>query len=280
MRGKDAAGIVKGIGTNVSVAITLRQPLDPRALRVYLSAVEGRWSGSDAARELFGPRAQSHGPRPDIPEDADGVARLAELEAAQGAGSASPVSDRVEIADESATPPSPVVDPGAAASAKEGWSRSLWRRATATRLRRVAWGVGSLVGVGAVVATVVLLSVPRPDATLPRTAAEADDQVLRLVRDELSLLEIDGSTLRAYESYLGLELWSGENAFDSPCLMAVERSKDAVSEATCAPPEADLFIDVSSSGDSFDGHPGDGIVRFILRGDRVDAYIYSLPEDD
>ena len=164
---------------------------------------------------------------------------------------------------------------------KDGWFRSLWRRATATRSRRIAWAAGALVGVGAVVTTVVLLSVPpRPDATLQRTAAEADDQVLTLVRQEVPWMKIDGSTLRAYESYLGLELWSAENAFGSPCLIAVERSKNLFSEVGCAPSPAALFIDVSSWDDDFDGHPGDGIIRFFLRGDTVDVYIYFGPEAD
>ncbi|MGC5225329.1 hypothetical protein ACPW96_22425 [Micromonospora sp. DT81.3] len=127
---------------------------------------------------------------------------------------------------------------------------------------------------------VLVSAPPHPDATLQRTAAQADERVLRLVREERPHFEIDGSTLRAYGSYLGLELWSAENAFGSQCLMAVERSKNLFSEAGCAPPPADLFIDVSSWGDAFDGHPGEGIIRFFLRGATVDAYIYFLPGAD
>ena len=160
---------------------------------------------------------------------------------------------------------------------------TFWRRASATRSRRVAWAVVGSVLVGAVLGTVALVSVvstPRPDATLRRTAAEPDDQVVRLAREEVPQLRIDGSTLRAYGSYLGLELWAGENAFGSRCLMAVERSKDLFSEVGCVPRPADLFIDVSSWGDEFDGHPGDGIIRFFLRGDVVDAYVFFLPESE
>ena len=127
-------------------------------------------------------------------------------------------------------------------------------------------------------ATVVLVFGPRPDASLHRTTAEADAEVIRLARDEASWLEIDGSTLRAYGSYLGLELWSAQNAFGSTCLLAVQPSIGVLSEADCAPPPADVFIDVSSSGDEFDGFPGEGIIRFWLRGDTVDAYLYYLPQ--
>ena len=70
------------------------------------------------------------------------------------------------------------------------------------------------------------------------------------------------------------------NAFGSPCLVAVNRAGDYLSQVRCAPFPADLIMDVSFSGDGFDGvdvHAGDGIIRFILRGDTVDAYIFLLP---
>ena len=91
---------------------------------------------------------------------------------------------------------------------------------------------------------------------------------------------MDASTLRAYGSYLGLDIWSGTNAYDSPCLVAVHRANDVLSEGRCAPSPAELIMDVSSSGDEFegfDGVAGDGIVRFILRGDAVDAYVHIMP---
>jgi hypothetical protein len=154
--------------------------------------------------------------------------------------------------------------------------RSLWRRTTATRSRRVA--VGAIVAT--VVATIVLTSGPRPDATLHRTTAEADPGVQQLVRNEAPWLEIDGSTLRSYGSYLGLELWSAQNAFGSPCLLAMQRSTRNLNEVDCAPPPAELFIDVSSWGDEFDRFPGVGIIRFHLRGDRVEAHLHHLRRTD
>jgi hypothetical protein len=169
--------------------------------------------------------------------------------------------------------------PGPPASVIESRLRSLWRRGTSTRLRRVAVAAGGLVSVGAIVATVVLMFWPRPDATLHRTTAEADARVVRLATDD-GWREIDGSTLRSYGSYLGLELWSAQNAFGSTCLLAMQPSIGILSEADCAPPPADLFIDVSSSGDEFDGFPGEGIIRFWLRGETVDAYLYYLPPAD
>lgn len=37
-------------------------------------------------------------------------------------------------------------------------------------------------------------------------------------------------------------------------------------------------MDVSSIGDDFEGLPGQGIARFIHRGDSIDAYLYLLSE--
>ncbi len=166
---------------------------------------------------------------------------------------------------------------------REGSSRSLWRRATATWWSRLAWVVGALVVAVGIVAMVLLVSAPRPDATLHATAAEADNRVRELVVEEVPWLEIDTSTLRAFGSYFGLEIWSGVNAFDSPCLVAVHRANDVLSEGRCAPSAADLIMDVSSSGDGFegfDGVAGDGIIRFMLRGDTVDAYVHLMTEAD
>lgn len=157
------------------------------------------------------------------------------------------------------------------------------QRATATWWRRLAWAVGALTVVGGIVAAVlILVSAPRPDDTLHPTGAEADNRVRELV-DQGPSPEVDTSTLRAYGSYHGLEIWSGVNAVGSPCLVAVHRGNDVLSEWRCAPYPADLIMDVSSTGDEFegfDGLAGDGIIRFMLRGDSVEAYVYLMPESD
>ncbi|WP_104162507.1 hypothetical protein [Cryobacterium sp. N22] len=238
--------------------------------------MEGFTHPSGADRELDELRARAYGPDPDIGGDPAALARLRELEAAHLADVESR-ADAPTISSAAGTDvaPSPPV--------KTGSWRSLIQRATATRWSRVAWSVGALVVAGWIVATVLIVSAPRPDATLHPTAAEADDQVRRLVVEEAPWHEIDASTLIAYGSFLGLEIWSGVNAFDSPCLVAVHRANDNLSESSCAPPAADLIMDVSSTGDGFegfDGVAGDGIIRFMLHGDTVDAYVYLLPEAD
>lgn len=266
------------------------------------SAVEGITHSSDADRELAELRARAYGPDPDIGADPKALARLREFEAAHRAdvdrrvdaaisesaariGVASTAAPAHAASTEDQVAPEPTGSAVAAPSppVREGSSRSLWRRATATRGSRVAWVVGALVVAVGIVAMVVVVSARRPDATLRATAAEADNRVRELMAEEAPWLEIDSSSLRAFGSYVGLEIWSGLNAFDSPCLVAMHRANDVLSEWRCAPPPADLIMDVSSSGDGFegfDGVAGDGIVRFMLHGDTVDAYVHLMTEAD
>lgn len=249
---------------------------------MYVPDVEGFRHSSDVDRGLAELRARAYGPNPDVGVDRAALTRLRELEAVHRADverrAASPTSQSA-----AATNVEPAaVEPAAASTpaVKKGSSRSLRQRATATWWSRLAWAFGALVVTGAIVALVFAVAASRPDATLHPTAVEAGDQVRGLVEEE-NWLEINSSTLRDYGSYLGLEIWSAENAFDSPCLVAVHRASENLSESRCAPPAAELFVDVSSSGDGFEGFEGlagDGIIRFVLRDDTVDAYVYLMPE--
>lgn len=110
------------------------------------------------------------------------------------------------------------------------------------------------------------------------TTAEPDDLVRHLVAGEAGWVRIESSTLRAYGSFLGLEIWSGTDAFGSPCLLSVNRANDTLSDLRCAPRPAELFLDISSIGDDYDGLPREGIIRFVHRGDTVDAYVHLMTE--
>lgn len=113
-----------------------------------------------------------------------------------------------------------------------------------------------------------------------QTAAEPDDLVRALVADEAAWVEIDASTLRGYGSFLGLEIWSGTDAFGSSCLISVNRANDTLSDLRCAPAPAELIMDISSSGDEYDGLTGVGLIRFVHRGDTVEAYVHVMPGTD
>lgn len=279
-------------------------PMDLPGRRLYFAAMEGFTRPSEDDRELDELRRRAYGRNPDIGVDPLALARLRELEAAHrgdvlrrvnvsttldAAGAnvaprpapASPASAEDQVAAEPSGSAS--FEPPPVKEASSWWSsgsRLFWRRATATRRSRIAWSVGGLVMAVGIASTVLLVST-RPDATLHLTGADADRQVRRLVIGEAPGFGIDASTLRAYGSYLGLEIWSAVNAFDSPCLVAVLPESNNVSELRCAPAAADLIMDVSSSGDGFEGfegRPGEGLVRFMFRGDRVDAYVHLMPE--
>lgn len=239
---------------------------------------------SEVDRELAELRARAYGPDTDIGVDPPALAKLRELEAAHRPDvtgrTDAPNGPSTQGEDQAApqrTNPATVELPELA---REG-SRSLSQRAKAAWRSRLVWTVVALAMTGGIVVTILLVSVPRPAVTLHPTLAQADRQVQRLVLEEASWYQIDVSNLRAYGTYLGLEIWSGLNAFGSPCLVAVHRSSGSLSESRCAPPPADLIMDVSSSGDGFegfDGIVGEGIIRFTFRGDTVDADVYLMPQ--
>ena len=156
-------------------------------------------------------------------------------------------------------------------------SRSLRQRMIRARSSRLAWAAGAVAVVGGAIAlTAVFVTAARPDAVLQSTAAEPDDLVRELL-SEASQFPIEVSTLRGYGAYLGLEIWSGTDAFGSPCLLSVNRENDTLSDVRCAPAPAELFMDIASMGDDYDGLPGDGLIRFIYRGDTVDAHVHLMP---
>lgn len=273
--------------------------MDSHLAAGVLSAVEGFTHPSDAGRELDELRVRAYGPDHDIDGDPRALARLRELEAAHladverradaaasessaGTETGKVAVPAVALAEAQGSPePGRVIAP-LSQPVKDSSLGSLLRRAMRTWWGRLVWVAGMLVVAAAIVVAALLIFTPRPDVTLRLTAVEADDQVRTLVSsaERAGGYEIDPSTLRAFGSYHGFNIWFGVNAFGSPCLAAVHRAFDYLSRARCAPFPADLIVDVSSSGEGLDIPTGDGIIRFIRRGDTVDAYVYLLPEAD
>lgn len=227
--------------------------------------MEGFTHSSKADREFYELRSRAYGPDPDISVDPPALARLRELEAA----------NRAEVNS------LPVAPAGESAADSEAPADAAPMEHQVPRWSRLGWVGGTLVLAVGIVTTTLMLSGPRPEATLYPTRAAVDDQVRELV-EGVPMLLVEASTLRGYGSYLGLEIWSGVDRFDSPCLVAIHRASGNLSKARCAPAPADLIMDVASSGDGFEGfegRSGDGIIRFILRDDKVDAYVYLMPEE-
>jgi hypothetical protein len=136
-----------------------------------------------------------------------------------------------------------------------------------------ALAAAAVAAVAFVVTTVVLVSGPRPDATLQQIAEEPDVSVLAMMAGEEPWAGIDVSTLRGYEPFQEFEVWSAKNLFGSRCLIAIHRETTEVLKISCVPESAELFVDTMEHG-----LPPGARVRFIQRGGTVDAYEY-LPAE-
>lgn len=268
-----------------------------------------------AEDELRVLRARAYSAESDIQDDPAALARLAELEAAHAAALhnvpedlPAPVPDAARSSDPSAVDQSRVDQPGVAAlvagfapvgdgpqessvtvtgvpatTSARAMVASFRDRLIATRSRRIGLVAGAAVAVLVIAYAVVWVVVPHPDATLRPVDALPDSQVYRLLAFA-EVLEMDASTLRAYETYRGVEPWSTEDAYGNPCLFVIEPSSDNLLEATCAPPGGELYADIGAWpywGDDFgEGLPAGTVIRFHLNGDQVDAYVYPGPETE
>lgn len=237
---------------------------------------------SDADLELRTLRARAYGPHPDIADDPVALARLTELETARRRLAAPAMPERAETA---AAPGVPAAVPtGVAAPAAEGDAERsaapAGEPASSVRpwvARALAVGLGAAIGG---VAAAFLLSGPRPDAILRPTGDAADSALIALLASEgqeysldrgelrgASEMEIDLSTLRGFDTYQDIELWSARNVFDAPCLIAVRRARGDVVDRLCVPSGVDLYVDTTGHGSLA---PGES-VRFLLRGDIVEV---------
>jgi hypothetical protein len=147
---------------------------------------------------------------------------------------------------------------------------------------RLALAIAAGVAIGSVVATVLLVSGPRPDAILPPSGVAPDEGLITMMQSEgielglpnpagfASEMGIDLSTLRGFGDYRGIELWSAVNEFESPCLIAVHRESADIIGRRCVPKGVELFVETM-----WHGLPGGERLRFHLRGDRVAAYLLA-----
>jgi len=146
------------------------------------------------------------------------------------------------------------------------------RPATVSRGRVVAWIVAVSVIVGGVVMTAILVSGPRPDATLQRTAyvADADAEAIVRVQTETPEMQIDLTTLRPFEPFGEWQVWSAVNDFGAPCLLAFDSDHF---QADCLPEPGDLLL-TTWPHDPTEG----GQIHFAYRGDIVDVFEYRVAQ--
>ncbi len=271
--------------------------------RVYVATVDGSPSASKsdpgsvermtpprmsgAERELNALRARAYGPKPDIEADPAAMARLIELESAHVA--ALPVTATQSVGGGAADAPmAPLAREGVAAgpaaseaepviptTSRERFGGSLWQRATATR-SRARFVVGSIVVVAILVYAATWL-LPRPDATLQATALDPDNMVMRLMNGERDAPDI--STLRQYEPYHGIYVWSVQSIPGNTCLIAMGSATGGRFQFQCLPPgiELTLHMPVEANDRFGDWLPVGSVISLHLRENTVDVFVHPPP---
>ncbi|WP_341994969.1 hypothetical protein MRBLWH7_002517 [Microbacterium sp. LWH7-1.2] len=213
---------------------------------------EGPSRATDDERELSALRARAYGPEADISADPAAVARLIELEAAHlGAAASVPPA----VATESTAEVRQAVSHG-----------SRWR----------AWLLTGAMGiVAAAVAATIWFLFPHPDATLRETEPDADSAII-------DVLSAQGrgpvaSTLRQFETYHDVGVWSVENAAGRVCYVVWDVRGGGRFALTCGPQDRDVSLSLSvepAGGDGFgEWLPEGSLVRFHFRGDTVDVFV-------
>lgn len=243
---------------------------------------------SQRDQELRELRARAYGPHPDIQDDSEALARLAELESmrldelAAGAPGEDASRERVQITPQTVVAAEPPLPDAAVAGSQPARRRSLWQKVTATPTGRVWLTGGSLAVIIAVVYAVMWFAPQRPEAALEPTGFEADARILSAA-SYAPLAELDTTTLRGYEAYRGVEPWVADGAQGSRCLMVIERA--TLQAIRCAPPGAQLTLDLGAwpldaTYPYMEGLADGTVIRFQLHGDTVDAYLYPPPSTD
>ncbi len=220
---------------------------------------EGSSRPPDIERELNALRARAYGPDADIEADPVAMARLAELETAHLAA--------VAAARRTAGATAP--DAAVAAPAIEAP-----QEASPHRMSRAWLIAGVAVLSGLAIAAAVWNLAPRPDATLQQVAAEANSDIIRV-------LSAQGrgpvaSTLRRFEPYHGVRVWSVENHAGKVCYVVWDLAASGRFSITCAAPgtEVALTLRVVSEGDEFGRWLADGSsIDFRFREDTVDVFV-------
>ena len=127
---------------------------------------------------------------------------------------------------------------------------------------------------------------PAPDYVLAeRVGADADEP--KDPHGTLNLLGLSKDGLRQYEDFRGLSVWSGVSRYGTACLLVahpVQGLLEGIGDAQCSPDGLDTIGEVTlcsgcSASEVFGGLPTGSLIRFVLKGDRVDVYVYVRAPD-
>lgn len=269
-------------------------------------------AGFEESDELQHLRRRAYGPDADIGADAAAQARLSELETAERRG-ATPIAGSAptsvpqpvnmaptehESRGGSVTVHDPAEGPPAESRPIGGGPAAPW-----WRRRWFAISSGALAALILIVAGIVWMSQPQADepaavptetsmATVQRLPAglgqgsyvPAPDFVLGPESvaaqpfDPHGILELLGVSLdemRRYENFQGLNVWSSESRYGLTCLFVAvpgQGIREGLSGEGCSLKGLDTSVDLPPIG-------GDGLLRFVLRGDHVNVYTYEVGAD-
>ena len=251
-------------------------------------------AADDASRELNDLRARAYGPESDIEADPAAMSRLIELEAAHIAAlppvSATASADyrTARAAQISAPAPGNAAEgsPSQKAAAiptvsGEGSGRPAWQRATRIR-SRVWFVIGAVVILPTLIYAAIWLLAPHPDATLHPTAAEPDNSVIQELTANVGDPHI--STLRHFQRYREIAVWSVDNGSGETCLLAWDRGGGSGRfEFQCLPSAVELALHmpvVAEADDGFGEWLADGsVISLHLRKGTVDVFVHPPPVD-
>ncbi|MGY4856384.1 hypothetical protein [Cryobacterium sp. AP23] len=220
--------------------------------------------------ELERLRRRAYGPDADIAGDAAAQARLAELEAAQHRPRIA-VGSNVELA---APAEGSAGEPGAD------------DEASAPRRRWLAI-LGVAIADVALIAALITWMWPRaPDYVIAPNFVQPPDFVLALESDgadadepkdphgTLDRLGLNVDEMRRYEDFGYLSVWSGDSRYGTACLLVahpVQGLNEGIGAEACVAGGVDAIADLPMLDDS--------LIRFVLRSDQVDVYVYRRAAD-
>ncbi|WP_404430930.1 hypothetical protein LG299_13080 [Microbacterium lacus] len=259
-----------------------------------------------AHAELDSLQRRAYGPDADIAGDTTAQTRLAELEAAHRRHE---TWDAAVVGRAPATGSVIARDPTGGSLSDAALARPLPSARWWRRRRGLVVFVGGMVVLGLVTSHIVLISqlyaeestptptgfatpdmpdfpsgqgrgpyIPAPDFVLASTAGGVDAAEPNDLHGTLDALGVSRDDLTRYEDFDGplgrLNIWSGESRFGMTCLFVavpVQGIRNGFSADACSLSGLDTIVDAHKRGDS--------LVRFVLRDDRVNVYVYQGAAD-